>query len=59
MVSYDSYYDFMDSAVYHTGHNRGPSGMHHDLARNNILAFFQSWGSTLRWSHSPGTRHRQ
>jgi hypothetical protein len=45
MVSHDSYYDFMDSWLYtHTGHNRGPSGMHHDLARNNILAFFQSWG---------------
>jgi hypothetical protein len=44
-VSQASYQAFLRDWLYtHAGHNRGPSGAHHNLARDNILSLFQSYG---------------
>ena len=44
-VSLASYDDFLANWLYtRTGHSRGPSGPQHDLARDNILALFRSYG---------------
>lgn len=44
-VSQANYIELMDEWLYtHDGDSRGSSGAEHDLARDNILALFQSYG---------------
>ncbi len=44
-VSTNNYQTLMNLHLYtHTGNSRGPSGAHHDLARNNIKTLFESYG---------------
>lgn len=44
-IQVTSYQDYLDNDLYtHNGHNRGVGGPHHDPARDNILAIFQSFG---------------
>jgi hypothetical protein len=59
-VSQTYYTDLLNYSLYtHAGHSRGPTGAQHDLARNNILALFQSYGLTavlepFTWSGQSG-----
>jgi Zn-dependent M28 family amino/carboxypeptidase len=44
-VSLASYQGFLNTSLYtHNGNSRGPAAPQHNLARNNILALFQSYG---------------
>lgn len=44
-VSAASYQYFLDDVLYtHDGDDRGPTGPEHDLARDNIVATFESYG---------------
>ena len=44
-VDLNLYNDLLANWLYtRTGHNRGPSGPQHNLARDNILALFRSYG---------------
>jgi Zn-dependent M28 family amino/carboxypeptidase len=46
-VSQSSYTNYLDNWLYtHDGDNRGPSGYEHNLARDNILTAFSSFGLT-------------
>ena len=58
-VSQTSYTQYLDSFLYtHLGDNRGPYGAEHDLARDNILSEFASFGldaSLQEFNWSGGT----
>jgi len=58
-VSVAGYQAFLRDWLYtRTGHNRGPAGAQHDLARDNIVALFQSYGLSTQleaFTYNSGT----
>lgn len=54
-VSAAIYQDYMNLYLYtHTGHNRGVNGPHHDPARDNIVALFESYGLSTELDYFSG-----